>query len=81
MSTDTASHKKLGIDKSVLIDAPVEKVFAYYAETENLPEVWPSLLEVRNIQRGPEGRVERFTWVYKMAGMRFEGRSERGHGP
>lgn len=68
--------KKLGIEQSVLIDAPLEKVFAYYAETENLPEIWPSLLEVKEVQRTPEGWVKCFKWVYKMAGMRFEGSSE-----
>jgi uncharacterized membrane protein len=67
---------KLGIEKSVLIDAPLEKVFAYYAEAENLPEIWPSLLEVKDIERAPEGWIKRFKWTYKMAGMRFEGSSE-----
>lgn len=71
-----ATKDTLGIEKSVLIDAPVEKVFAYYAESENLPEIWPSLLEVKDVQRAPEGWVKHFKWRYKMAGMTFDGSSE-----
>jgi uncharacterized membrane protein len=65
-----------GIKKSVLIDAPIEEVFAYYSEPENVPEVWPSLLEVRDVERTPEGWAKTFRWVYKMAGMRLDGSSE-----
>jgi uncharacterized membrane protein len=64
---------KLGIEKSILIDAPLERVFAYYAEPENMPEIWPSLLEVKDVQRDDDGYATHFRWVYKMAGMRFEG--------
>lgn len=72
----TKQQTELGIDKSILIEAPVEKVFAYYSEPENLPEVWPSLLEVKEVERTPEGWARKFKWVYKMAGMRFEGSTE-----
>jgi uncharacterized membrane protein len=66
---------ELSIDKSILIDAPVDRVFAYYADPENLPEVWPSLLEVKDVQRPDGGHATTFAWVYKMAGMRFSGTS------
>jgi uncharacterized membrane protein len=66
---------KLGIEKSIVIDAPVERVFAYYSEPENQPEVWPSMLEVTDVQRAEDGRPTTFRWVYKMAGMRFVGTS------
>ncbi len=65
-----------GIHRSTLIDAPVEKVFTYYSAPENLPEIWPSLLEVKDVQRTPEGWPKTFKWVYKMAGMKFEGSTE-----
>jgi uncharacterized membrane protein len=64
---------KLSIEKSIVIDAPLERVFAYYSEPENMPEIWPSLLEVKDVQRDDDGYATQFRWVYKMAGMRFEG--------
>jgi uncharacterized membrane protein len=63
------------IEKSIRIDAPVEKIFDYWTEPANLPEFWPSVVEVKDRQRLPNGG-NFFRWVYKMAGMRFEGSSE-----
>jgi len=63
------------IEKSILIGAPVEKVFAFMAEPSNLLEIWPSLLEVRNVQPLPNGGYC-YDWTYKMAGMRIEGQAE-----
>jgi uncharacterized membrane protein len=64
------------IKKTVLIDAPVEEVFAYYANPSNSPEIWPSLVEVKDIMLDEKGHPQTFKWTYKMAGMRFEGSSE-----
>lgn len=64
------------IERTVTINAPVEKVFTYLTEPTNLPEIWPSLMEVKDVQRLPEGVGSSYHWVYKMAGMRFEGMSE-----
>lgn len=63
------------IEKSILINAPVEKVFAFMAKPENLPEIWPSLQEVRNIQPLSKGGYS-YDWSYKMAGLRFDGHAE-----
>jgi len=63
------------IEKTITINAPVEKVFGYSSEPTNLPEFWPSLVEVSDVQQFPNGGNS-FRWVYKMAGMRFEGTSE-----
>ena len=60
--------------KSLKINAPVEKVFEYLTP-ENLPGIWPSLVEVKNIKELPNGGHS-WDWVYKMAGMRFTGFSE-----
>jgi uncharacterized membrane protein len=60
---------------SVTIHAPVEEVFAYVQEPTNLPEFWPSLLEVKDVEQLPNGGT-RFKFVYKMAGMQFTGTSE-----
>jgi uncharacterized membrane protein len=63
------------LQKSITINAPVEKVFAYLSDPNNLPEIWPSMVEIKNVQPAPPGGYN-FGWVYKMAGMRFEGASE-----
>ena len=61
------------IKKSILIDAPLEEVFDFMADVTNLPEIWPSMVEVKNVVDNEEERS--FDWVYKMAGIRFEGHS------
>jgi len=61
--------------KSITIKAPVEKVFDYISEPTNLPEIWPSLVEIKDVQRLPSGGT-RNRFVYKMAGIRLEGTSE-----
>jgi uncharacterized membrane protein len=60
---------------SITINAPVDKVFAYLSDPNNLPKVWPSLVEVKDVRPAPAGGYN-FSWVYKMAGMRFDGASE-----
>ena len=52
----------------------MEKVFDYISEPSNLPEIWPSLVEVKDVQRLPDGT--KFRWVYKMAGIHLEGTTE-----
>ncbi len=61
--------------KSITIKAPVEKVFDYLSEPTNLPEIWPSLVEIKDVQKLPSGGT-RNRWAYKMAGIRLEGTSE-----
>ena len=63
------------VNKSITINAPIEKVFKYIVEPSNLPEIWPSMIEAKDIQPLPNGG-NKFRWVYKMAGIRFEGNSE-----
>ncbi len=63
------------VKKSITISAPVEKVFEYINVPSNLTEIWPSMVEAKDVQRLPNGG-NRFRWVYKMAGMSFEGISE-----
>ena len=63
------------LEKSVTIIVPVEKVFNYMADPRNLPEIWPSMVEVKDVQASPTGGYN-FGWTYKMAGMLFEGASE-----
>lgn len=61
--------------KSIFIQAPVEKVFAYASDPTHTPEYWPSMLDVRNV-KDPGNGLKTYEWTYKMAGARFEGTSE-----
>jgi uncharacterized membrane protein len=63
------------VNKSIIINASVEKVFEYASEPGNLPEIWPSLIENRVTEKLPNGG-SRTHFTYNMAGMRFEGNSE-----
>jgi len=63
------------IVKSITMKAPVEKVYDYICEPTNLPEIWPSLVEIKDVQKLPSGGTKE-RWVYKMAGIRLEGISE-----
>ncbi len=60
------------LTKSITIHTPVDKVYKYLSVPTNLLEVWPSMVEVRDIQQHPDGRLT-YHWKYKMAGMFFEG--------
>jgi uncharacterized protein YndB with AHSA1/START domain len=63
------------IVKSITIDAPVERVFSYVEEPANVPEYWPSVIEVKDVESLPGGGFK-YRWVYKMASVRFEGGTE-----
>ena len=63
------------LEKEVLIEAPLEDIFSYLNYPSNLLQVWPSLMEITDLQALPNGGY-RFKWVYKMAGMRFKGEAE-----
>ena len=62
------------IKRSIFVDAPVEKVFGYANNPENLPEIWPSILEVKNIKQLPNGGYS-YDFIYKMAAIRLTGSS------
>lgn len=63
------------IERSIFIKAPVEKVFEYHTNPLNNPEYWPSFVEVRDVENAPSGG-KNFGWVYKMAGIKLEGKSK-----
>ena len=63
------------IVRTVTIDAPVEEVFSYVEDPANVPEYWPSVIEVKDVDSLPGGGFK-YRWVYKMAGVRFEGGTE-----
>jgi ribosome-associated toxin RatA of RatAB toxin-antitoxin module len=63
------------IKRSIVIDAPPKEIFAYLDDPVHWPEIWPSMVEVKDVEKLPEGG-HRFHWVYKMAGLRFEGETK-----
>ena len=63
------------IKRSISINAPVEKVFAHIDDPVNFLEVWPSMVEIKDVEELPTGG-RKFNWVYKMLGVRLEGTSE-----
>jgi uncharacterized membrane protein len=63
------------LQKTTTIKAPVEKVFAFMDDPNHMPEIWPSMVEVKDVKPNPKGGND-FSWVYKMAGMKVDGASE-----
>lgn len=63
------------IEKSVLINAPINRVFEFLTDPNNYPAIWPSMVEVKNAKREPEGKHS-FDWTYKMVGIQFHGHAD-----
>lgn len=61
------------VEKSVTVDAPIERVFAYLKDPMSNLEWLPGMMEVTKVSG--EGVGARFRWVYKMAGIALEGES------
>jgi uncharacterized membrane protein len=61
------------VEKSISIDAPVEKVFAYLRDPMSNLETMPSMVQISQVSG--EGVGAQFRWVYRMAGMNLEGES------
>lgn len=64
------------IEKSIVIEAPVEAVFAYFSEPERAPEYLPGADEVKDVQRLPDGRYK-YTLVTKFLGLHIDIASEQ----
>ncbi len=58
------------------IKVPVNRVFDFLSKPENLPEIWPNIVQVKNIKQPKVGNAVQYDWTYKMSGMRFDGKSE-----
>ena len=63
------------IGEAVTINAPVKKIFDYISTPNNLPEFWPSLVEITDVQSLPKGGYKA-RYVYKMTGVSFKGTGE-----
>ena len=61
------------IERSILINAPVNEVFDYIADPTNCPTWVPGMVSVRDVAGIDAGKT--FRWTYKMAGISFDGES------
>ena len=59
------------IEKSVTINAPVEKVFNYIADPMTQPEWLTSMIMVNDVSKSGVG--QHYRWKYKMVGVLLEG--------
>jgi hypothetical protein len=59
------------IEKRVIVNGSIERLFTYVPEADRSPEIWPGLLAVGEVQRLPLGGVMA-RWIYKMSGALFE---------
>ena len=64
------------IEKSIVVDAPVETVFAYISNPEHEPEYTPGGGEVKDIQRLPDGRYT-YTFASKFLGLHVDTKCEQ----
>ncbi len=63
------------IGEAITVLSPVEKVFKYLSDPNNLPEFWSSLVKVTNVQTLPDGGYKAH-YTYKMVGRVFKGTGE-----
>lgn len=61
----------LKVEKSVVIDAPVHRVFDYVADPMHLPEYWEGINEVKDVRKLPNGDYA-LTAVGNVLGLRIE---------
>ena len=59
------------VERSITINAPVEKVFDYLADPMSQLEWLPSMMEVKDVTGSGVG--QHFNWTYKMAGILLKG--------
>lgn len=62
----------INVEDSVIINRPVEEVFAFVADQTNAPQWQDGLLEVRRVTDGPIGVGTKHTVVRKFLGRRME---------
>lgn len=59
------------IEKRVVVNGSIERLFTYVPEADRAMDIWPGLLEVGEVQRLPQGGILA-RWIYKMTGVLFE---------
>ncbi len=63
-------------ERTVVIDRPIQQVFAYVTDQTNTPDWQAGLVEVRRTTRGPIGVGTKHTFVRKFMGRRMEADNE-----
>lgn len=64
------------VEKSIIVDAPIEQVFAYLNDPALEPEYMTGTDEVKDIQRLPDGRFT-YTEVSKFLGLHMDFKCEQ----
>ena len=64
------------ITRDIRVDTSVDRVFDLLVDPHHLPEIWPNIVEVKNVKRSKNNEGFNFTWIYKMSGVQFEGKCE-----
>jgi len=64
------------IIRDIRVDTSVERVFDFLADPNNLPEIWPNIIEVKTVKKSKNNEGFNFGWTYKMSGVQFEGKCE-----
>jgi uncharacterized protein YndB with AHSA1/START domain len=63
----------LFLKKSIVINAPAERVFAYVTEPTTMPDWFPGGVEVRNVVGSGEG--QQYEWTHKYVGVLLRGQT------
>lgn len=63
-------------EKSIVINRPIEDVFAYVGDQTNAPQWQSGVVEVRRLTDGPPGMGTRHTFVRTFMGRRLEANNE-----
>ena len=63
----------VSLTKSVVVNAPADKVFAYVTEPTTMAEWLVSMVEARDVIGSGEG--QQYEWTYKMVGLQLRGQS------
>ena len=64
------------IARDIRVDTPVERVFDFLVDPNNLPEIWPNIIEVKTVKKSKDNEGFNFNWAYKMSGLPFEGKCD-----
>ena len=62
------------VEGIIIINVPVEKVFAYLDDPTNCMNFIPSMTDIRDING--QGVGQKWRWTYKMMGLPLKGEAE-----
>jgi uncharacterized protein YndB with AHSA1/START domain len=62
--------------QDIRVDASVDRVFDFLTDPHHLLEIWPNIIEVKNVKRSKNNEGFNFSWTYKMSGAQFESKCE-----